>query len=168
VKIREELVFLILGFYGLLVGFIPIYDVNGCHVSLTNYCQSTIPVYIDIFEKLRLAYIPLFFTSVILLVISFPALFSKKYALHPDIKFMMILSFIFAQIPVLSAINIVRSMSFTTTISDVIISVSLNVEKLPSFYLLSIHGVSPLLIVSIIVLAYYLVHLVTRVDIIDI
>lgn len=165
-KIKTEHFLFVLGVVGLVIGFLPLYIVNGvCTVTLLSYCQGAVSVYIDMFEKLRLAYIPLFFVSVTSIVATLPVFIPRLkdvYALHIDIVFMLSLAFVFAEIPLVLIMRGISSVSYAYAISDAIIYVQMTIEKTPACYIVLVGNVSPLLVASIVFLAYNLVEIVGK------
>jgi len=164
-KFREEYIFVMLGTIGIVIGFTPIMRIGNVTVSLVDYGQSGVLISIGAFEQLRVMYIPLLFVSVFAFGVSAPSIFMRNYVLHDDVKFIVALAYTFSLVP-LTFFATVPKYVVSHVYSSLGITVYLdlsNVEILPTYLIINCHGIPLLFVVSLIILIFYLVKLVTKI-----
>ena len=153
---------LILGVLGIVIGFIPVYYANGCPVTFLDYCQSGVPVYVDVFEKLRFYYLPMLMISITMVVVSIPTIIRPdKYKMPLDVKFMLALGYTIANLPlIINGLIEPGLLSYSMSSESIVISASIKIEGTLLYKLLVGSGVYPLFNASIATLGGYLAEIV--------
>jgi len=164
-RLKEECIFMLLGVIGIVIGFVPIMRVGDVTISLIDYGQSGALISIGIFEHLRVMYMAVLFASVFMLGLSVPSLFMKSYILPDDVKFIATLAYTFSLVPLTFFADIPKYV-VSHVYSNLGITVYLdlsNAEILPTYLIINCHGIPLLFVVSLIVLIFYSVKIVTKI-----
>jgi len=156
-KLRDEYIFVVLGAIGILLGFTPVLRVGNVYVTLTDYGQSgDVAVSIGSLEHIRLAYIPLLFTSVYMFLLFVPSLVARSYGVTDDVKLVVSAAYALSAVPVTLVADIGNTVSHAYTAYGITVYLDTsNVEFLPTYYIIKIGTVPVLLVAALAVTVFY-------------
>jgi len=156
----DDVFLLVLAILAVLPSFIPIILADGLPVTTMYYPQGATPVYIDLFERMKMGYIPLLFSAITMMLIAIGDIIGAR--IPSDAKLLVSVAFSVSIVAFLHLLPATGTFKLGEAVGSATVLLILTIKPTPLYYLYNIAGFSVLFTISFIPVAYYIFDLLLK------